>query len=111
MTTQISPSAFEKLNTDLFSQNEIGDSYCKHAIRRGTCPLKRGGSCQDCVPALKVLLATDLDNARDLKMLVFWRLNMYGLGKIDVWPSQQNKRPKPYHSTVSLQEAVERVTR
>ena len=109
MTQQISPSAFEELDTDLFSRDEIGDSYCKHAIRRGTCPLKKGGSCQDCVPALKTLLTTDLDSARDLKRLIFWRLNMYGLGRIDVWPAREVNGPKSYHSTVNLQEAVERV--
>jgi len=109
MTRQISPSAYEELDTDLLTRAEIGDSYCKHSIRCGTCPLQRGESCHDCVPTLKILLNEDMDKARDPKMYAFWRLNLCGLGKIDVWPEQNTKRPKSYHSVVSLQEAVERI--
>lgn len=101
----ISKDCYEKLNTNLVTRTEIHNYFCKHLIRRGVWK----GSCEAYLPVLKILMTEELDSADDPRGLILWRLKEYGVGNLDVWPKSAHQSPKPYHSTVSVKEAVKRI--
>lgn len=110
----ISKFFFDRLNLEDRYEDIVSNYYCSHLTRKNKCPRLHERTCAACVPVLRSLTKGGMESVETKEPLIKWRLKEYGMGRLDVWYSEQKETVRGYHRDVnplsSPQELIKRLT-